>query len=94
MGSSNRTDLKQGRVPQWEHELRLAISHIESVAAAAWNSAGDDGQYDNAADDGALCENLYSAAQLLRSELPKTREEKLERIQQIEAELKHLRESL
>lgn len=69
MGSSYRTDLLCGRMPRQERKLRAAINLIDAVQAEWDDLIGDDGQFDNAADDGAFCEVLRIARSLLEGEI-------------------------
>ena len=87
MGSSYRTDLNNGRMPEWEASLREAIAIIDKVADDVSGTIGDDGQYDNAADDGALAEALRQAIRTIRAELPMTPQERLARMERLKREL-------
>ena len=91
MGSSYRDDLNSGYMPDWETKLRSAIKLIDEVCEELWECTGSDGQFDNAADDGALRGKLAGAAQILRAELPLTPEEKAKKIESLERELAALR---
>lgn len=72
MGSSYRSELKSGWVKEWEGPLREAIAIIDGVIARVSEVIGDDGQYDNAADDGGLIEKLYLAKRFILEELPES----------------------
>ena len=87
MGSSYRDDLNCGHMPEWEAKLRQAIGIIREVSECI----GSDGQYDNAADDGALREKLWEAMSIIRRELPMTPEEKAEHIASLERQLAALK---
>lgn len=87
MGSSYRDDLNCGHMPGWEAKLRQAIAIIREVSDEVSECIGSDGQYDNAADDGALREKLWEAMSIIRRELPMTPEEKAERIASLERQL-------
>ena len=56
----------------WEQKLRKACALIEDVRNDIWETLGDDGQFDNAADDGGLREMLGLARHLILAELPET----------------------
>ena len=75
MGGSDRSALYGGRRPRWEAKLRRAMALIEEVREDLWEGLGADGQYDNAADDGALREKLGLAVRFIREELPPKKEE-------------------
>lgn len=70
MGSSYRSDLKRGGMPDWEAPLREAVRLVRIVIGEVWETIGGDGQYDNAADDGGLAERLGIARRLIEGELP------------------------
>ena len=70
MGSSYRSDLGLGCVKEWELPLREAVRLIRNVRAEIYTVIGEDGQYDNAADDGGLCEILGLVIRLIERELP------------------------
>ena len=72
MGSSYRSDLRNGHMTKWEEKLRLSVKLIEEVQDEIYETIGSDGQFDNAADDGALSEKLGIAKQFILDELPKT----------------------
>lgn len=91
MGSSYRDDLNNGHMPEWETKLRSAIKLIDEVYEDLWECTGSDGQFDNAADDGALRGKLADAMQIIRGELPMTPEEKTQRIDRLERELAALK---
>lgn len=91
MGSSYRDDLNCGLMPEWETKLRQAIEIIREVSDEVAECIGSDGQYDNAADDGALREKLWEAMGILRRELPITPDERAERIERLERELAALK---
>ncbi len=91
MGSSYRTDLNRGDMHNWEADLREAIRIIEHVADQVSDCLGDDGQSDNAADDGALCNLLWQAIKIIKAELPLLPEERAERIKRLERELAALK---
>lgn len=91
MGSSYRDDLNSGNMPEWETKLRNAISLIREVSDGVSECIGSDGQFDNAADDGALREKLLDAMSIIRRELPMTPEEKAERIATLERQLAYLK---
>jgi len=71
MGSSYRSDLNLGHMKTWEIKLREAIKQIKEVIEEIYEYAGDDGQYDNAFDEGFLAGRLSIAIDIIRSELPK-----------------------
>lgn len=71
MGSSYRSDLNGGRMREWETKLRRAIVLLQEVKDEIWECVGSDGQFDNAADDGALAEKLGLAQRFISEELPK-----------------------
>lgn len=75
MGSSYRGDLNAGRMKDWEEKLCVACNNIEAVCKEIWEGIGGDGQFDNAADDGALQEKLALAKRLIEEELPKKEEQ-------------------
>jgi hypothetical protein len=91
MGSSYRDDLNRGYMPEWETKLRQAITLIQEVSEAVSECVGSDGQFDNAADDGALREKLWGAMAIIRAELPMTQEEKAEKIERLERQLDALK---
>lgn len=91
MGSSYRDDLNSGYMPEWETKLRSAIKLIDEVYEELWECTGSDGQFDNAADDGALRGKLADAAHILRAELPLAPEEKAKKIESLEREIAALR---
>lgn len=70
MGSSYRSDLNAGRMPEEEAKLREAVRIVEEVRKGWWEFVGEDGQVDNAADDGGLIATLGIAVRLIREELP------------------------
>ena len=70
MGSSYRQDLNNGMMPSWEKELRKAVAILSTISADILECIGSDGQFDNAADDGALREKLGLAKRLILEELP------------------------
>lgn len=70
MGCSYRDDLRRGSMREDEAKLRQAIALILEVAAGWSELIGCDGQFDNAADDGAFRERLHIAASLIESQLP------------------------
>lgn len=76
MGSSYRQDLNSGYMGIWETPLREAIDKIRFVITAIYESIGDDGQFDNAADDGGLAEKLSIAVRFIEEELPKSEKPK------------------
>jgi hypothetical protein len=91
MGSSYRSSLNNGSMRDWEKSLREAISLIITVTDELSDTIGDDGQYDNAADDGALSANLWTAIDLIRSELPLTDKERIEKIEELERRIERLK---
>lgn len=74
MGSSYRQDLNSGMCPKWEKNLRDACTLIQGVIDDLYEVTGSDGQFDNAADDGALRQQLYLAKRFILEELPKIKE--------------------
>ncbi len=70
MGSSYRSDLKCGDMPEWEKPLRAAVATIKEVSRDVFDSACSHGESENAADDGALSSRLDLACELIESELP------------------------
>ena len=70
MGSSYRQDLNGGSMKEWEHKLREACRLIDEVRDDISDCIGEDGQFDNAADDGALREKLWIARRFIEEELP------------------------
>lgn len=74
MGSSYRDYLNRGSMKEWEAKLRQAIVLVEEVRDDLYDNLGSDGQYDNAADDGALGEKLWIAIRFIKEELPKDEE--------------------
>ncbi|KKK90750.1 hypothetical protein LCGC14_2719920 [marine sediment metagenome] len=70
MGSSHRSDLKNGHMKTWEGKLQQACDLIREVAREVWEYACEGDQFDNSADDGALAEKLKLAARLVEEELP------------------------
>lgn len=91
MGSSYRDDLNRGFMPDWENTLREALRLIGGIADAVGECIGEDGQFDNAADDGALREKLWEAMAIIRAELPMTPEEKERKIHDLERQLAYLK---
>mgnify|MGYP001564777209 CR=1 FL=1 len=71
MGSSYRQDLNNGQAKGLEFSLKEAVRLIEEVREELYRTIGDDGQFDNAADDGRLLERLLIARDLIQDELPK-----------------------
>lgn len=70
MASSYRDDLNRGGMREWQEKLEKAIALVQEVRDAIWECIGSDGQFDNAADDGALSEKLGLAIRFIREELP------------------------
>ncbi len=68
MASSYRSDLKSGRMKEWEGPLREAIEKIDWVISEIYDC--DPNQFDNAMDDGALAEKLGLAKRFIAEELP------------------------
>lgn len=93
MGSSYRSDLMNGRMPDWESQLRQAISLIESVESEVHDCIGDNGQYDDAAEDGELRETLWRAKEAILSVIPPTEKERAEQIERLERQLAFLKSS-
>lgn len=75
MGSSWRSDLNSGRMPEWEVDLRKAVALVRSVQCRVYEVIGENGQYDDAADDGGLAERLGIAVGFIEGELPKKKED-------------------
>lgn len=75
MGSSYRDDLNRGSIPDWEAKLRQSVTLIREVIADIREVIGSDGQFDNAADDGALLERLGIAVDFVLGELPPAKTE-------------------
>lgn len=71
VGSSYRSDLNSGRMPEWQAKLESACLLVEGVIDEVYECIGEDGQFDNAAQDGALNEKLRLAVRLIREEYPK-----------------------
>ena len=93
MGSSYSSDLRNGRMPEWEKSLRDAVSLIDSVASSVSECIGDDRQFDNAAEDGALRESLWRAMDILREAIPPTEQERAEKIASLERQLARLKKA-
>lgn len=72
MGASYSEMLRGGRMPDWEAKLRQATERIIAVREDVLQGIGDDGQYDNAGDEGGLAERLWIAAELIEDALPPT----------------------
>lgn len=70
MGSSYRQDLNRATGGPWAEKLYTAVGLIRDVQEEVYDIVGCDGQYDNAADDGALAALLGAAIQLIESEIP------------------------
>lgn len=75
MGSSYRQDLNNGGEKEWQFKLEEAIRLIEEVREDLYECIGSDGQFDNAADDGALREKLGICVRFIEEELPKVKDE-------------------
>lgn len=71
MGSSYSSNLYRGGMKEWADKLNSAIKLIEEVRDAVNETIGDDGQYDNAAADGALSQSLSYAIRFIEEQLPK-----------------------
>lgn len=71
MSASYRQMLNSGRMPVWAKKIKEAAKLLEEITDEIYADIGDDGQFDNAADDGALAERLFIAKTLIESELPK-----------------------
>lgn len=71
MGSSYRSDLNcgSGNTKDWAEKLSEACLLIEQVRKEVSDCIGSDGQFDNAAEDGALQEKLGLAQMFLMDEL-------------------------
>ena len=93
MGSSYRSDLNNGMMPSWENKLKSAIVTIEDIADELGGLIGDDGQFDNAADDGALRERLLDASEIIRRELPMTKGQIEIRIKMLQRKLAEIEKS-
>jgi hypothetical protein len=87
MGSSYSSDLRNGRMPEWESRLRQALALIESVANDFGDLIGDTGQFDDAAEDGGTRDTLRRAADEIRSLVPLTDKERDEKIARLERQL-------
>ena len=70
MGSSYRSDLNGGSMREWEEKLRDAHRLIKQVRDEVSSNCGEDGQFDNAADDGALYGRLGVCLEIIAGELP------------------------
>lgn len=75
MSGSYRQELSDGFAPDWEAELREAVKRIRGVIHEVHDCIGQDGEYDNAADDGQLIGRLVAAVEIIESELPTPKEE-------------------
>jgi hypothetical protein len=75
MGSSYRNNLRSGYCKNWESKLRQATNLIREVLDEHSECIGDDGQFDNAADDGGLREMLWLAIRFIEEELPAQKKE-------------------
>lgn len=73
MGSSFRSDMRSGGMEEWETPLRQACAIIRNIEDRVYRCIGDNGQYDDAGDDGALAEKLAIARRLIEEELPAPR---------------------
>lgn len=91
MGSSYSSDLRNGMMPEWENNLRQAISLISVVSDSVSECIGDNGQFDDAAQDGALLETLQQAIDILRETIPLTEQERKEKIASLEWQLARLK---
>ena len=72
MGSSYRTDLRRGSMAEAEAGLRTCVRILGETIAEWQMYIGDDGQYDNAADDGGLIERLEIARDLIADTIPRS----------------------
>jgi hypothetical protein len=79
-------------MPEWETSLREAISLIDAVADSVSTCIGSDGQFDNAAQDGALRESLWDAANIIRELIPLNKQERVDKIASLERQLALLKE--
>jgi hypothetical protein len=78
MSASQRQLLNLGgHYPELETKLKQAVTLIQEVIDDVREDIGSDGQYDNAADDGALCSMLGHAIGIIKSELPPFEEGKI-----------------
>ena len=68
MGSSYRSHLNGGYMPEWEKKLREAICLVRFVIDEIYDC--DEDQIDNATDNGVLIGRLQMACDLISSELP------------------------
>jgi hypothetical protein len=93
MGSSYSSDLQSGRMPEWEKSLRKAMSLIDSVASSLSECIGDNGQFDDAAEDGALRESLWRAMDILRESIPLTEQERADKIASLERQVARLKKA-
>jgi hypothetical protein len=93
MGSSYSAELRSGRVPEWEKSLREAMSLIDSVASSLSYRIGDNNQFDDAAEDGALRESLWNAMNLLREAIPLNEQERAEKIASLERQVAILKKA-
>lgn len=70
MSGSLRSELHRGGLKSWAIKLKAAESLIGQVITEVYSGIGEDGQYDNAGDDGGLAERLSIAKQLISETMP------------------------
>lgn len=70
MGGSYRQDFKNGRMKNWNKKLDMVVQLINDVIIEVQKTIGEDGQFDNAFDDGGFCERLIIARDLVNNTLP------------------------